>query len=138
MKSLTFLENEFCSEILEIISKPNASQSKFKIISTLVSELFEHKNSKEHYDTLSNLIVTSLITMQDKYPVDKYSRIEHVSEKLAQKEHIETLREENKSAIKEFEKCASIGKEFLNLVNRISKQYRGVANFEFCPKTKDN
>ncbi|MFX1316309.1 MAG: hypothetical protein ACFE9T_10630 [Promethearchaeota archaeon] len=67
-------------DLLEKILKPEESQTKrniqrikFRLISKLVADLFDHKNSKDCFHNISNLIILVLSIYNDTYPIDSFS-----------------------------------------------------------------
>ena len=56
---------------------------RFEILSKLVSDLFKYRNSRKCIKTISNLIITTLLTFEDNDSVDFYSegnRMENLDE----------------------------------------------------------
>jgi hypothetical protein len=74
-------EREYCYDILEAQLKifsdsidPNEVQKKkFQILLKLVFDLFKYKNSKKCFKTISNLIITTLLSFEENTPLDSYS-----------------------------------------------------------------
>ncbi|HEY0089231.1 MAG TPA: hypothetical protein VGB37_10325 [Candidatus Lokiarchaeia archaeon] len=58
---------------LSVLDKPKFEKCKFYFISKLVKELFKHKNSRDCFVNISNLIITFLNAFEDHYSIDIYS-----------------------------------------------------------------
>ena len=67
---------------------------KFRFISYLISKLFEYKNSKEAFISVSNLIILSLSGFEEEYPIDLYSVNNDVYEDEFSSECMDILRQE--------------------------------------------
>ena len=117
--------NSYDKKEIERIQK-----EKFKWITSLVGELFDHKNSRKAYNTISNLIVTSLTSFEDDLPVDIYSG---ESSQHKEEENHDVLVQEFKNQITEYKNMLSKGTMFLEVLNRFSSQYEVVNNVMFSP-----
>ncbi len=67
-----FLHNVFKQETPS--NKKNLQRKKFALLSKLVADLFENKNSQVCFSNISNLIILVLNIYNEKFPVDIYSR----------------------------------------------------------------
>ena len=72
-KYLTLLKRYSTLQNLPKINKKKFERCKFEIITKLVNELFNHKNSKESYINISSLIVVFLNALEERYAIDQYS-----------------------------------------------------------------
>ncbi len=109
-------------------------KEKFRYITRLVGDLFDYKNSRKAYNTISNLIVTSLTSFDDKQPIDIFSgEKEEKKEDHEIEEHRDTLVQEFKNQVDEYKAILSIGKSFIDVINRFSQQYEVVNNIIFSP-----
>ena len=104
--------------------------NKFEVVSKLVSDLWKHKNSKDWYQTISNLIITSLTSMDDS-PVDIFSHFD--GQDSSRKDLQEVIVEEFRQDIKEYEQLFTKGKKFLEILERFSRQYDQAENIELGP-----
>ena len=66
-----FLENSFCAE--EYIFDDKIQKKRFSLLSKLVADLFNCKNSSICYHNISNLIILILNIYNEKFPIDIYS-----------------------------------------------------------------
>lgn len=74
-------EREYCYDILETqltifsdsTDPTELQKKKFQILLKLVFDLFKYKNSKKCFKTISNLIITTLLSFEDNAPIDSYS-----------------------------------------------------------------
>ncbi|MHA1916093.1 MAG: hypothetical protein ACW97V_17230 [Promethearchaeota archaeon] len=66
-----FLENSFTEE--DYIFDNKVQRKRFKLLSTLVADLFNCKNSTLCFQNVSNLIILILNIYCEKFPVDLYS-----------------------------------------------------------------
>ena len=105
-------------------------KEKFKFITNLVGELFDHKNSRTAYNAISNLIVTSLTSFEDDLPADIYSG---KSSENKEDENRDVLVQEFKNQITEYKNLLSKGTVFLEVLNRFNNQYEVVNNVIFSP-----
>ena len=55
------------------LDKEKIQKLKFNLISELISTLFNHKNCKDSYIDISNLIITFLTALETNNPVDMYT-----------------------------------------------------------------
>ncbi|MHA1439733.1 MAG: hypothetical protein ACTSPD_19470 [Promethearchaeota archaeon] len=136
---------KYCNEILKTIpyynnlgDKSEFQKKKFNLISNLVSDLFDFKNSREHFSELSNLIVTSLISLNENSVIDIYSEDEKNNSEKINSYHKKILKQEFNKTIKEYQKLITIGQQFRDLILRFSHQYEGINNVVYCPKFKKN
>jgi len=135
--------NDFISMHRRITSSKNSydkremreiQKEKFRYISHLVGDLFDHKNSRKAYNTISNLIVTSLTSLDDKEPVDIYSgKPQKQENEENNEEDRDVLVQEFKYQIDEYKNILSKGRTFLEVVTRFSKQYEVVNNIFYSP-----
>ena len=72
-----FLQNIFKSETPS--NKKIVQRKKFILLSKLVSDLFDNKDSQICFNNISNLIILILNIYNEKFPVDKYSLAEENS-----------------------------------------------------------
>jgi hypothetical protein len=72
-KYLKLLELHNKMQKLSQLDKPKFEKCKFYLISKLVKELFKHKNSRDCFVNISNLIITFLNAFEDRYSIDIYS-----------------------------------------------------------------
>ncbi|MEJ2250511.1 MAG: hypothetical protein P8Y70_15825 [Candidatus Lokiarchaeota archaeon] len=74
-------ERKYCYDVidsqLEAISSSSdqneVQKKKFQILSKLVSDLFKYRDSTKCIKTISNLIITTLISFEETHDVDCYS-----------------------------------------------------------------
>lgn len=66
-----FLENSFCTE--EYIIDDEIQKRRFSLLSKLVADLFNCKNSTICFHNISNLIVLILNIYNENFPIDVYS-----------------------------------------------------------------
>ena len=74
-----FLQNVFKPETA--FNKKQQQKKKFILLSKLVADLFERKNSRVCFNNISNLIILILNIYNEKFPVDIYSLEEETSTK---------------------------------------------------------
>lgn len=74
-----FLQNVFKPETA--FNKKLQQKKKFILLSKLVADLFEKKNSRLCFNNISNLIILILNIYNEKFPVDIYSLEEETSTK---------------------------------------------------------
>ena len=87
-----FLENVFKPETPS--NKRNIQRKKFILLSKLVSDLFDNKNSQICFNNISNLIILILNIYNEKFPVDTYSLAEKNSRKGINSKYKHILKEE--------------------------------------------
>ncbi len=119
----------------EEIEKFEHQKTKFKTISELVSKLFQHKNSKDFYQSISNLILLQLSQNTEEESVDIFTG--HNEDDLIKDfndEFYGILTREFDKAVQEFTNTIKIGKKFLEVVQRFEDQYDIVNNVFYCPK----
>ncbi|MFX1410051.1 MAG: hypothetical protein ACFFA6_06845 [Promethearchaeota archaeon] len=87
--------------LLEKILKPEESQNKrkiqrikFRLISKLVADLFDYKDSKECFHNISNLIILVLSIYNDTFPVDNFSNNETDLKEKPTAKHKSILKQE--------------------------------------------
>ena len=118
--------------------KVELQKKKFNLISKLVANLFKYKNSKICYNSISNLISSSLTSLGKDYPIDiHYGKSEDLFNMLNGESRV-ILEKEVKTDINEYKKILSRGKDFINLIERFSNQYDIVNNIIFCPKIRES
>ncbi|MFX1376966.1 MAG: hypothetical protein ACFFA0_14265 [Promethearchaeota archaeon] len=66
-----FLENSFCSDDYNF--DITVQKKRFKLLSKLVADLFNCKNSVVCFHNVSNLIIMILNIYNEKFPIDIYS-----------------------------------------------------------------
>lgn len=66
-----FLENSFCTE--EYMVNDETQKRRFFLLSKLVTDLFNCKNSTICFHNISNLIILILNIYNEKFPMDIYS-----------------------------------------------------------------
>ena len=88
-------------DLLENILKPEESQNKrriqrikFRLLSKLVADLFDNKDSKECFHNISNLIILMLNLYKDTFPVDIFPNKEKCVEVKATTQHKHILKQE--------------------------------------------
>jgi len=79
-------ENSFNRKILQ--------KRKFFLLSKLVADLFDSKNSQICFNNISNLIILILNIYNEKFPVDNYSSLEDNSLKNFNSEFKHILKDE--------------------------------------------
>ncbi|MFX1419933.1 MAG: hypothetical protein ACFE9N_13525 [Promethearchaeota archaeon] len=67
----TFLENVLKPETP--FNKKIIQRKKFTLLSKLVTDLFDNKNSRVCFNNISNLIVLILNIYNEKFPIDNFS-----------------------------------------------------------------
>jgi len=87
--------------LLETILKPEESQNKrriqrtkFRLLSKLVADLFDNKDSKECFHNISNLIILMLNLYKDTFPVDNFPNKEKDREVKSTTKHKHILKQE--------------------------------------------
>jgi len=88
-------------DLLEKILKPEESQNKrriqrikFRLLSKLVADLFNNKDSKVCYHNISNLIILMLNLYKDTFPVDIFANKEKDIQVKATTKHKHILKQE--------------------------------------------
>ncbi|MFX0030289.1 MAG: hypothetical protein ACFE8B_13845 [Candidatus Hermodarchaeota archaeon] len=66
-----FLENSFCSE--DFVFNDEIQRKRLSLLSKLVANLFNCKNSTICFHNISNLIIVVLNIYNEKFPIDIYS-----------------------------------------------------------------
>ena len=74
-----FLDNSFTEE--DYIFDIKVQKKRFKLLSSLVADLFNCKNSTTCFQNVSNLIILILNIYSEKFPVDIYSNNANISMK---------------------------------------------------------
>jgi len=87
-----FLQNVFKPETPS--NKKILQRKKFLLLSKLVSDLFDNKNSQVCFNNISNLIILILNIYNEKFPVDTYSLVEENSKKEINSKYKHILKEE--------------------------------------------
>ena len=87
-----FLRNIFKSET--VFNKKYLQRKKFVLLSKLVADLFNSKNSQVCFNNISSLIVLILNIYNEKFPVDIYSNLEENSLKRFNSKYKHILKEE--------------------------------------------
>ena len=87
-----FLQNVFKPETPS--NKDIIQRKKFILLSKLVSDLFENKNSQICFKNISNLIILILNIYNEKFPVDTYSQAEENSKNKFDSKYKHILKEE--------------------------------------------
>jgi len=119
----------------EKISK-QIQKNNFKLISNLVSELFQNKSSKDSYQTLSNLIVVLLNFQTPKHPLDVFSS-ESINDKVDDI-HREALKKEFIADTLIYNNIRAKEQNIIEIFKRVFERYDTIANIEFCPKLRNN
>jgi len=65
-----FFGNSIRFEESDSLNKSKLQNPTFNLISELVSELLKHKDSKDNFSAISDLIISSLIAYENKYPIE--------------------------------------------------------------------
>ena len=76
------------------LDKEKIQKFKFNLISELISTLFNHKNCKDHFTDISNLIVTFLTALETNNPVDMYTEYHEMKSKELDFDRKNILRDE--------------------------------------------
>lgn len=141
MQSVEFSEEQYCNEFLSKYLRLEEPRKvdKSEVLSKLMLDMFKYKGSKQSYHTISNLMVLSLHEISNKCIL--VDSLYCVTKSLKpDKRHKEVLLEEFKEDAEDFQKSLTIGKNFVDLVNRCSDKYR-ISNIEIKPrfdKEQDN
>ncbi len=135
-----FLESKYCVSFIDKFSELKKSKllsdkyendrKRFRILNNLVNDLFRFKNSRESYQTISNLIVTILLSFEENTPIDIYSSKKNIS---VNKKLQEILKEESKHMVGTNGRIFTKGRVFLQILERFLKQYEYVYNVFFRP-----
>ncbi|MFX1321638.1 MAG: hypothetical protein ACFFAQ_08340 [Promethearchaeota archaeon] len=87
--------------LLENILKPEESENKrriqrikFRLLSKLVADLFDNKDSRECFHNISNLIILMLNLYKDTFPVDIFLNKEKEREVKSTTKHKQILKQE--------------------------------------------
>jgi hypothetical protein len=86
-----FLDNTFTEE--DYIFDSDVQKKRFKLLSRLVADLFNCKNSTFCFQNVSNLIILILNIYCEKFPVDLYSSHTKISRKKPPSELKQILKE---------------------------------------------
>jgi len=88
-------------DLLENILKPEESENKrriqrikFRLLSKLVADLFDNKDSRECFHNISNLIILMLNLYKDTFPVDIFLNKEKEREVKSTTKHKQILKQE--------------------------------------------
>lgn len=148
MNSHEFLKKNYYKEFLErqapfansdlSSDKQEIQKEKFQVISKLVSELFSARNDKEAYNAISGLIVLYLNSFDENYPMDVFSTDEEKPPQETKQELQQILQEEINVSLNEFKNIMTMGKSFMDVLNRFSNQYEVVTNVIYRPEEKKN
>ena len=87
-----FLKNVFKSQ--DSINNKQLQRKKFDLLSKLVADLFNHKNSRVCFNNISNLIILILNIYIDKFPIDIFSLEKENSQKMQNSKYKQILKEE--------------------------------------------
>jgi hypothetical protein len=141
-----FSEDNYYKDFCDLQSKIKSSKSshdkreiketqkqKFQYITTLVDDLFDHKNSQKAYNTISNLIVTSLTSFDDNLPADLFSGKREQQKEIVEEKEKDVLVKEFRNDIIEYQNIMNKGRMFVDIINRFSAQYEVVNNIIFSP-----
>ena len=78
-----FIEKELQFESpLELTNKEVFQRKKFNLIDKLVKDMYQYKNSREHYSLISNMIILSLTSFEEWFPFDIFTEEEDEFEDL--------------------------------------------------------
>ena len=78
-----FIEQELQFETpLESMDRNAFQRKKYTLINKLVNDLYEYKNSKEHFSLISNMIILSLTSFEEWFPFDVFTEEEDEFEDL--------------------------------------------------------
>jgi len=78
-----FIESELQFETpLETIDRNVFQRKKYSLINKLVKDLCDHKNSRDHYSLISNMIILSLTSFEEWFPFDVFTEEEDEFEDL--------------------------------------------------------
>ena len=69
---------------LSSTEKKTFHKKKFQLISELVKDLFDHKKIQGCFKTISNLIISTLISSNETSPLDIYDVDEEIEEKMTE------------------------------------------------------
>lgn len=111
-------------------------KNNFRLISNLVDDLFQNKNSRGSFETLSNLIVVTLNSREPYLPVDIYSsKSTNVRGGL---EHKEALRKEILGSNYDQKYSSDMKRRIRDIFSRFLERYDRIDNIEFGPRLKKN
>jgi hypothetical protein len=78
-----FIESELQFETpLELMDRNLFQRKKYNLINKLVKDLYDHKNSRDHYNLISNMIILSLTSFEEWFPFDVFTEKEDEFEDL--------------------------------------------------------
>ena len=78
-----FIENELQFETpLELMDRNVFQRKKYNLINKLVKDMYEHKNSRNHYSLISNMIILSLTSFEEWFPFDVFTEEKEEHEDL--------------------------------------------------------
>ncbi len=78
-----FIEQELQFETpLESMDRNAFQRKKYTLINKLVNDLYEYKNSKDHFSLISNMIILSLTSFEEWFPFDVFTEEEDEFEDL--------------------------------------------------------
>ncbi|MBD3227254.1 MAG: hypothetical protein GF329_03620 [Candidatus Lokiarchaeota archaeon] len=82
-------ERNYSYNIMDIQMELSSAQNKkvkerkrFELISKLVNDLFKYKERKGCYDTISSLIISTLISSEENCPIDIYNADDELFEDM--------------------------------------------------------
>jgi hypothetical protein len=78
-----FIESELQFETpLELMDRTVFQRKKYNLINKLVKDLYDHKNSRDHYSLISNMIILSFTSFEEWFPFDVFTEEEDEFEDL--------------------------------------------------------
>ncbi|TFF93405.1 MAG: hypothetical protein EU544_05930 [Promethearchaeota archaeon] len=126
-------ENTF-EEKEKDVNREKMQKHKYNLLNKLVKDLFRYKDSPECYNTISNLIITSLTLLEENHPVDLF--FGDNDGKSQDSDYEKLLKAEFKTAVEDMKKRLQVEANFREVIARFTRQYDSVKNVEFCPKIK--
>ena len=95
-KYLRKMDNIRKSQELHKFEKEKIQKCKFELISELVNDLFKHKNCRDCFINISNLIILFLTVFEKDSPFDIYSEYEEENSIEKDDEYKQILKRENR------------------------------------------
>ncbi|MHA1147042.1 MAG: hypothetical protein ACTSR8_02245 [Promethearchaeota archaeon] len=129
------IENHLKLDKLNMLDQKEIQKHKFEVVSKLVSDMFKYKNSKKCYNTISNLILLSLTSVDEECPVDIYN---HKECALIDSQATEYIQQEIEEEIKHINKCIAIEEDFRETLSRFITQYDTIDTIVLTPKKKEH
>ena len=111
-------------------------KNNFRLISNLVNDLFTSKNSRESFETISNLIIVTLNSREPYLPVDVYSSKKREEE--GDEEHKEALKKEIQGSNYHPKDSLEMKQKIRDIFSRFLQRYDRIDNIVFAPRLKKN